>query len=411
MTELLETVEPLRAIDPEAVTAALGYRPFDGDNHYYEALDAFSRHLDPRHATRVFQWSTIDGRSYPVLGGQVFRGVKNATFDPVAPPGVLADYFRGNPNGDDPLELLRRHGPIRAEYRDRDARLATMDAQGIDKAWVFPTLAMIYEEPLKHDPEAVMLLFTAFNRWLEEDWGFAYEDRIFSAPYFTLVDVDWACAELEWALDRGARTIVTRPAAATTRDGQRTPGDPMFDPFWARVNEAGITVVVHAGDSGYTAHGYARDGFTTDFGGVPQPIRMLQLERPVEDWLSALVCDNLFHRFPNLRVASVENGSKFLPGMFERLRVVARKMNGWFPDDPVETFRRHVWVNPFWEDQVDDVVEAVGVDRVIFGSDWPHIEALPEPLQYVAEVEHLDPADQRRVLLDNTAELNELRPA
>ena len=384
---------------------------FDADNHYYEALDCVTRHLARTHGARVFQWATIDGRSYPVLGGQVFRGVKNATFDPVAPPGVLADYFRGNPHGDDPLELLRRHEPIRPEYRDRDARLAVMDAQGVDRCWMFPTMGMIYEEPLKDDPEAVTLLFSAFNRWLAEDWGFAYQDRIFAAPYFTLVDVDWACAELEWALDHGARTIVTRPAAATTRNGPRSPGAPEFDPFWARVNEAGITVVVHAGDSGYTAHGYARDGFTTDFGGIPQPIRMLQLERPIEDWLSALICDNLFHRFPNLRVASVENGSKFLPGLFERLAILARKMNGWFPEDPVETFRRHVWINPFWEDRVDDVIDAVGVDRVIFGSDWPHIEALPEPAQYRSELDHLGEADRRRILVDNTAELNERRPA
>ena len=390
--------------------SALDFRPFDADNHYYEALDCVTRHLDPRHAQRVFQWSTIDGRQYPVIGGKVFRGVKNATFDPVAPPGVLADYFRGNPNGDDPLELLRRHEPIRAEYRDRDARLATMDEHGLDKVWLFPTLGMIYEEPLKDDPEAVTLLFTAFNRWLDEDWGFAYQDRIFAAPYISLVDVDWACAELEWALERGARTIVTRPAAPTTRDGARSPGNAAFDPFWARMNEAGVTLVVHAGDSGYTAHGYANDGFTTDFGGIPQPIRMLQLERPVEDFLSSLVCDNLFHRFPNLRVASVENGSKFLPGLFERLQVTARKMNGWFPEDPVETFRRHVWVNPFWEDQVDDVIEAVGVDRVIFGSDWPHIEALPEPLQYVDELTHLDRAAQRAILLENATELNQLQP-
>ena len=133
----------------------MGYRPFDADNHYYEALDAFSRHLDPALATRVFQWSTIDGRTYPVLGGQVFRGVRNATFDPVAKPGVLADYFRGNPHGDDPIALLRQHEPIRAEYRDRDARLATLDAHGLERAWLFPTLGMIYEEPLRHDVDAV----------------------------------------------------------------------------------------------------------------------------------------------------------------------------------------------------------------------------------------------------------------
>jgi predicted TIM-barrel fold metal-dependent hydrolase len=393
-------------------TTTLGYRPFDADNHYYEALDAFSRHLDPQHATRVFQWSTIDGRTYPILGGKVFRGVKNATFDPVAFPGVLSDYFRGNPNGDNPLELLSRHEPIRPAYRDRDARLATLDEHGLDAVWLFPTLGMIYEEPLHHDPEAVQLLFTAFNRWLEEDWGFAHQDRIFAAPYLTLVDLGWACKELEWALDHGARTIVMRPAAPTTAHGRLSPADRTFDPFWARVAEAGITVVVHAGDSGYTAHGYAADGFSTDFGGgMKSPIRMLQLERPIEDFLSALVGENLFHRHPNLRVASVENGSGFLRGLFKKLQVTGKKMQGWFPEDPIETFRRHIWINPFWEDDVDEVLELMGADRVIFGSDWPHIEALPEPLHYLRDVAHLDADTQRKILKDNVAELNELRPA
>ncbi|MCB1031500.1 MAG: amidohydrolase family protein, partial [Acidimicrobiales bacterium] len=102
---------------------------------------------------------------------------------------------------------------------------------------------------------------------------------------------------------------------------------------------------------------------------------------------------------------------KFLPGMFERLQILARKMNGWFPEDPVETFLRHIWINPFWEDQVDDVIAAVGVDRVIFGSDWPHIEGLPEPLQYKDEVAHLSGEDQRLILSDNARSLNVRHPA
>lgn len=387
-------------------------RPFDADNHYYEALDAFTRHLDPAWGPRTLQWAEIGRRRYHVLGGKVSRAVVNPTFDPVASPGVLKDYFRGNPNGDNPLELLRARDRIKDEYRDRDARLATMDAHGLSRVWMFPTLGMVYEEELRHDPEAVTVLFTAFNRWVDEDWGFAYRDRLFAAPYLTLADLDWACAELEWALDRGARTIVMRPAAPTTRSGQLAPTDPTFDPFWARVNEAGITVVVHAGDSGYTSHGYATDGFTSNFNsGVPQPIKMLQLERPIEDFLSALVADQLFHRFPNLRVASVENGSGFLRGLFHRLDALGHKMAGWFPEDPVETFRRHIWINPFWEDDVHELLDLMGPERVIFGSDWPHIEGMPEPLDYLEELTGLEQKVVDLVVRDNVASLNELQAA
>jgi predicted TIM-barrel fold metal-dependent hydrolase len=387
-------------------------RPFDADNHYYEALDAFSRHLDPAWGPRTIQWAEIDGKQRHVIGGRVSRAVVNPTFDPVARPGVLKDYFRGNPNGDNPIELLKARDRIKDEYRDRDSRLAVMDEQGIDKAWIFPTLGMVYEEELKSDPEAVAVMFRSFNRWVEEDWGFHHLDRIFAAPYVTLADLDFAIGELEWALDRGARTIVMRPAAPTTASGQRPPTDRIFDPFWARVNEAGITVVVHAGDSGYTSNGYATDGFTSNFkSGGAQPIRMLQLERPIEDFLAALVADQLFHRFPNLRVASVENGSGFLRGLFHRLDALGRKMAGWFPEDPVETFRRHIWVNPFWEDDVHELLELMGPERVIFGSDWPHIEGMPQPLDYLEELDGLEQKVVDLVMRDNVAELNELRPA
>ena len=392
----------------------LGYPVFDCDNHYYEALDAFTRHLDPRTGPRTIQWCEINGRKYHVVGGKVSRAVVNPTFDPVALPGVLKDYFRGNPNNENPIELLKQREPIRPAYRDKDARIETLDAHGLESVWMFPTLGMIYEQLLKDDPEAVKLVFTAFNRWLAEDWPFNYKDRIFGAPYITLVDVDWAISELEFALDQGARCIVMRPAAPTTVDGPRSPADPMFDPFWARVNEAGITVVAHAGDSGYGSNGYADDaGFSASFGQAtrPQPVKMAMFDRPIEDFLAALVCDKLFDRHPNVRVASVENGSGFLRGLLKKLDITHTKMPGWFSELPSETFRKNIWINPFWEDDVHEVVELMGADRVIFGSDWPHIEGMPEPLDYADELKEFSPLVQRMIMHDNTAELTQLRPA
>ena len=150
--------------------AALDYPAFDADNHYYEALDAFTRHLDPRLGPRTIQWADVGGRKYHLVGGRLSRAVVNPTFDPVASPGVLKDYFRGNPNGDNPIDLLKARDRIRPEYRDRDARLATMDEQGVEAVWMFPTLGMVYEEELKSDPEAVAVMFRSFNRWVEEDW-------------------------------------------------------------------------------------------------------------------------------------------------------------------------------------------------------------------------------------------------
>ncbi len=385
---------------------------FDGDNHYYEAEDAFTRHLDPRLGPRVIEWVQIGKRRYYSIGGKINRAVVNPTFDPVSPAGVMSEYFRGNPDQKLPHEFLANPEPIRPEYRDRDARLAVMDRQGLDKIWLFPTLAMIYEEALKHDPPAAGMLFSAFNKWLVEDWGFAYQDRIYAAPYICFADLDSVIANLEWALDQGARLVCTRPAAPTTIFGQKSPTDPYFDPFWARLDEAGIPLVVHAGDSGVSTNGYVGGGFSASFSGGYKPsIASLSIERAVYDFLATLVFDKLFDRFPNLRVISVENGAEYLRDMFRKLRSSARKLPGYYTEDPVETFRRHIWINPFWEDDVIEVTEQMGADRVVFGSDWPHIEAIPTPLDYLVELKPLDAAAQRRILWDNALELTEPRPA
>jgi predicted TIM-barrel fold metal-dependent hydrolase len=387
----------------------LGYRAFDADNHYYEALDAFTRHLYPKLGPRTVQWADIGGRKYHVVGGRVSRAVVNATFDPIAKPGALHSYFRGNPDGRSPLEMLRARERLPKEYLDRDVRLRALDEQGLEAVWLFPTLGVLYEELLKHDPEAVKITFRAFNRWLEEDWGFAYRNRIFAAPYLSLADVGWAIEELEWALARGARVVCMRPAAIFTATGPRSPADPCFDPFWARAEEAGITVVVHAGDSGYSSNGYARDGFAASFEGGGPSVKVFHIERAAYDFLITLSFEHLFERFPRLRIASVENGSEFLPDLFRKLDQTARRYRGLFREDPSESFRRHVWINPFWEDDVRDVVKLMGADRVIFGSDWPHIEGMPKPLDYVEELASFDAATQRKIMRDNTVELN--RPA
>ena len=129
--------------------ADLGYQAFDADNHYYEAEDAFTRHIDPRMAKRTMQWGDIGGKKRLLVGGKINRFIPNPTFDPVSKPGALEDYFRSKAsNGGNIVEAFGELDPIHIEYRNRDARLALMKSQGLQGAFFFPTLGVCMEESL-----------------------------------------------------------------------------------------------------------------------------------------------------------------------------------------------------------------------------------------------------------------------
>jgi len=392
--------------------AELGYRAFDADNHYYEAEDAFTRHIDPRMRKRAMQWATLDGRKRLLVGGRVNRFIPNPTFDPVAKPGCLEEFFRGrNPEGLSMAEAFGELEPIRPEYRDRDARLALLDAQNLEGAFFFPTLGVGMEQALVHDPPALCAAFRAFNRWLEEDWGFAYKERIFAAPYITLVDPDWAVEELEWALTRDVRVLVMRSGPVAAPGGSRSPADPVFDPFWSRASEAGVTVALHGCDAGYGR-------FAADWGEPDElhafrfaPLKMMLSPNPIHDTLAAMVAHGLFHRHRNLRIATVENGSGWVSSLVKAMKKTYGQMPHAFPEDPLETFRRHVWISPFYEDDLRGLRDLVGCERIMMGSDFPHAEGIAEPTDWVQDIADF-PSDQQRLVMREVAlDLSRPRPA
>ena len=190
---------------------SVDFTAFDADNHYYEATDAFIRHVDPAMHKRCMQWAELNGKQRLLVGGKVNRFIPNPTFDPVARPGSLDEYFRGrNPDAKDIKSMFGALEPISPAYRDPAARLAVMDEQGLDGAFMFPTLGVGMEVSLNHDVPALVAAFKGFNRWLEEDWGFNYQERIFAAPMISLVDVDAAIEEVEYALERDARIVCVK---------------------------------------------------------------------------------------------------------------------------------------------------------------------------------------------------------
>ncbi len=387
--------------------ATLDYEIFDADNHYYEAPDAFTRHLEPGYAKRAMQWAEVDGRTRLLVGGKVNRFIPNPRFDPVAKPGCLDEYFRGRSPADDIRGAFGDLEPIRPEYRDPAARLAVLDRQGIGGCFLFPTLGVGMEEALLGDPDAAHAAFRAFNRWVADDWGLHYEDRIFGAPYLTLLDPDQAADEARWAVAGGARVVVMRAGPIMAPTGGRSPGDPLYDPMWRVLADAGVTVAYHSGEAGYGR--YVVDwGESAEFEAFRRtPLYgLLTSDRAISDTIAALICHGVFDRHPGVRVATIESGSEWVRPLVKKLAKAWSMTPGAFAADPVQALRDHVWVAPYYEDDIRGLADAIGADRVLFGSDWPHAEGLAEPSSFVDDLAGFSDGEVRLIMRDNALALS-----
>jgi predicted TIM-barrel fold metal-dependent hydrolase len=294
--------------------------------------------------------------------------------------------------------------------------LRVMDQQGLDATWLFPSQGVVIEPLLHTDIEAAIESYRAFNRWLEEQWGFAYRDRIFAVPFITMCDPAASVAELRWCLDHGARVVNIRHGASVTREGNRSPADPMFDPFWGLAQEAGIVVATHDGsDNTYAplyelmaeAWGEAHMGGIapgdTSHLGQSSTFSGLVKHRIVQDFAYVLVAHRLFERFPRLQVAYIENGAAWVPSLLQALEYLGHGEG--FQTNPREQFIEHCWVAPFVEEDVQELARHLPVERILFGSDWPHGEGFAAPKDFLDNVATFTPAERQRIMYDNAREL------
>ena len=344
----------------EMAGAIVDFQPIDADNHYYET----ARRLHPaprpevprpRRASRCrtasassCSWaarSTASSRTRPSTRSSC--------------PGCLDPLFRGQiPEGVEPAHASCRSSRCGPSTATATSGSPVMDEQGLGAALLFPTLGCGVEEALRDDIEATMATLSAFNRWLEEDWGFDYEHRIIAAPMLSLADPEAAVRRGRLA-DRAGRPHGARPARRRCPGPNgtgRSLGHKSHDPVWARLAEASIPVAFHLGDSGYNARSPRRGAASATFEGFgnvdvlePHPGVGPGHPRHHRRRSSSTACSPATRRCGSPASRTGRTGCALL---VKRLRKQANQTPWVFPEDPLDTLRQHVWVTPYCEEDL-----------------------------------------------------------
>jgi predicted TIM-barrel fold metal-dependent hydrolase len=409
---------------------SLSYLINDADEHSTPRTTAYEDHIDPDKKDMAIRTVTLpDGRRDQVFNGRP-RRFTYKNFQVVGSNEILAEMGVKDAGASDeaggqviPGSLLTKLNPLKgldaegrrdfaARYRELQEhldnpsdRLAVMDSQGIQSAVNFAALPGI-EVEFEDDYDGLYANLTALNRYLGKEWGFNYENRLFTPPFISFADPDGALA----LLDDLMKIDVPRVIQTSSGPSMHTsPFRPENDRFWSICNEAGIGLATHlASVTRYAAQGEEWNEPEVMLGDMDAFQWVFYYgDRPAMETVGAAILQGWFNRFPNMKLLLSEQGTVWLPYTLRKLDhafLMGRKATwGKLTMRPSDYFRQHCFVAPFPEENVPRVVEAVGIEPIVFGSDFPHGEGLPDPSVYMGQIATFNQDQQRAIMRGNLA--------
>lgn len=290
-------------------------------------------------------------------------------------------------------------------------RLEVMDQQGIAVSILFPSCTLGLDDV--PDINFRWAYARTYNTWIAR---FCATDpiRLRWGAVIPLVGLDCAMEELERCLSLGASTVMLSPIprsgpgktpfASSDREGLcLNLGHPELDPFWQRLVEADMPAVVHAVNPAANALG---------IGWVFANRVQWQMGQPWQMQMAILhmIEGGALDRNPDLKVGFFEGDVGWLPHWLGRLEETYDKfalLSKHHKRRPIETFRAQCWISGEPADLgLRPTIDLIGCDRVVFGSDWPHMDgAWPDPIAIVRDRDDLDEQMRRAILLDGPASL------
>lgn len=285
-------------------------------------------------------------------------------------------------------------------------QLASMDKDGVDIAVLLPTYAgfLVYDEDI--DADRSRAYASAYNRWLADQCR-QDANRLVGAAMISRHDPAQMVADLEAGLRDGHRAAVLRPNPVRGK----TLGAPELDPFFAACEAAGVPVLLHEGaHTRVETAGASR--FQTHFA-------QHACSHPMEGMMAllALLEGGVLERHPGLRVGFLESGCGWLPYWLWRLdeleyASMSNEVAGRINRRPSEYFRRQCWI-AFEPDEamLRASVDAIGRERVVFGTDFPHVDHdVNIVARLFADGAPLDAERLRAALWENPSRLLGLKP-
>ncbi|MGH7821138.1 MAG: amidohydrolase family protein [Candidatus Binatia bacterium] len=390
------------------------YPIIDGDGHVMEPNELWRTRMDRR------KWGEWIPHQDPAterffVGGEYRSGGERRAV--AAEMGIPFEIY------DAIMDGLEREGG-----KNPRVRIADMDADGIDAAVLYPSSALFFGplDPIAalRNPEFVRDCQRAYNDWLAEEYCGSFPGRLFGMALVPLQAVDLAVEEARRAIgDKGLRGVCIRPSAYVD---ELPLNHPVYDPFWAAMQELDAPVAFHPGvhvDTPGACRQFRlvredknilRVNFFADaiYGGsgLGQAVgNMVDMVVTVGRMLMGGVCE----RFPRLRLVFLEAGGGWIGTLLERMDEQLEA----FPAEgrhlsllPSEYFRRQCWIG-FEADEWNLVqtAELLGADRILWASDYPHPEYRAGVVERLKKrLAPLPPEERRKILSGSAIEAYQL---
>jgi len=344
----------------------------DADSHIMETRDWIADFTDPEIRAKLPEMSLLKSgtKSFEVINEAVMKQKQRAALGAAA-----VDVVKGVKGWNAPGAF------------DAAERKAALDDLGFSRQLVFSTFSA--SQYLQHsDPEVRYGGIRAHNRAMA---AFCSQDpRLIAAGQLSLADPKRCVAEMAEGvrLGCGAFWIPGMPA------GEKSPGHPDFDAVWRGFCDFNVPFLLHVGPNSptkiaaYENNGQPRSkDITGAEGGENLRVRdFMLLSVGPQQFLTALVFDGVFERFPRLRGGVIELGAGWVPEYLRSLDLSQRIFKrtdpsvAALPMKASEYIRRAVKFTPFPGEDAGRLIREAGADLFMFSSDYPHPEGTDDPV-------------------------------